>query len=49
MAISKPLIYGESFALSFVTHSGSVATLWIMCTPLVHVVRKEPVERFKCH
>lgn len=48
MGMSKHLPYGDSFTLSFVTHSGSVAKLWIVCTPLVEGLRKEPVGCFKC-
>lgn len=32
---------GGSFTLSFATSSGSVATLWIMCSPLVECLRNK--------
>lgn len=32
---------GESFTLSLATNSGCVATLWIMCSPLVECLKNE--------
>lgn len=39
----KPLPWRGFFTLSFAKASGSVATLWIMCRPLVEGLRNESV------